>query len=122
LYQKETRKNQRQASSRYCSRVNRFIIKTKGNKMNSLMKLKKIELIRLYENEQQRADEQHDIAEQLREELDDIETYEDESHSLDIAKDIMARIKDARFKLDLGVMSEAEEIVKLMDKLEDVLC
>lgn len=90
--------------------------------MNSLMKLKKIELIRLYENEQQRADEQHDIAEQLREELDDIETYEDESHSLDIAKDIMARIKDARFKLDLGVMSEAEEIVKLMDKLEDVLC
>ena len=90
--------------------------------MNALMRLKKSELIDLYLSEQQRADEQHDIAEQLREELDDIETYEEEMQLFEEAQDIMARIKDARFKLDLGVMSEAEEIVKLMDKLEDVLC
>jgi hypothetical protein len=43
------------------------------------------------------------------------------------AQDIMGRIIDARLKLDLGVMSEAEEINNLMEKLEstllgDVLC
>jgi phosphoglycolate phosphatase-like HAD superfamily hydrolase len=90
-------------------------------------RLTKAELIELYENEQQRADEQHDIAEQLREELDDIETYEEEMQLFEEAQDIMGRIIDARIKLDLGVMSEAEEINNLMEKLEstllgDVLC
>ena len=91
------------------------------------LRLTKAELIKLYENEQQRADEQHDIAEQLREELDDIETYEEEMQLFEEAQDIMGRIIDARIKLDLGVMSEAEEINNLMEKLEstllgDVLC
>jgi Mg2+ and Co2+ transporter CorA len=98
----------------------------KRKKMNYL-RLTKAELIKLYENEQQRADEQHDIAEQLREELDDIETYEEEMQLFEEAQDIMGRIIDARIKLDLGVMSEAEEINNLMEKLEstllgDVLC
>lgn len=90
-------------------------------------RLTKAELIELYENEQQRADELFDENECLKDDIANIETYEEEMQLFEEAQDIMGRIIDARIKLDLGVMSEAEEINNLMEKLEstllgDVLC
>jgi hypothetical protein len=95
--------------------------------MNSLMRLKKIELIELLEKEQQRADELFDENECLKDEINEIDTYEEEMQLFEKAQDIMGRIIDARIKLDLGVISEEEEINNLMEKLEstllgDVLC
>ncbi len=90
-------------------------------------RLTKAELIELYENEQQRADELFDENECLKDDIANIDTYEEEMQLFEEAQDIMGRIIDARIKLDLGVMSEAEEINNLMEKLEstllgDVLC
>jgi hypothetical protein len=98
----------------------------KRKKMN-YSRLTKAELIELYENEQQRADELFDENECLKDDIANIETYEEEMQLFEEAQDIMGRIIDARIKLDLGVMSEAEEINNLMEKLEstllgDVLC
>jgi methyl-accepting chemotaxis protein len=56
--------------------------------------------------------------EELEEELDEKIELED---ILDIAKDIMDRLKASRFKLSLGVESEAEEVEKLTEKLEETL-
>lgn len=59
-----------------------------------------------------------DIIEELEEDLEKKIEFE---NILDEAKDIMERIKASRWKLDLGVMSEAEEITKLTEKLENIL-
>lgn len=54
----------------------------------------------------------------FEQELDDKIYFED---TLNIAKNIMDRLKSSRFKLSLGVESEAEEIEKLTEKLEETL-
>jgi beta-phosphoglucomutase-like phosphatase (HAD superfamily) len=93
--------------------------------MDSLMKLKKRELIYLYGKEQQRADEQFDRAETLEKEKEELEEELEEKigfeDTLDIAKDLMERIKASRWKLSLGVESEREELEKLTEKLEEIL-
>ena len=89
------------------------------------MKLKKRELIYLYGKEQQRADEQFDRAETLEKEKEELEEELEEKigfeDTLDIAKDLMERIKASRWKLSLGVESEREELEKLTEKLEEIL-
>lgn len=93
--------------------------------MDSLMKLKKRELIYLYGKEQKRADEQFDRAESLEKDKEELEEEIGEKidfeNTLDIAKDLIKRIKASRWKLSLGVESEAEELEKLTEKLEEIL-
>lgn len=88
--------------------------------INELMRMKKKDLVLLIGNLSRERDEAIDELANAREELSEVETYEDEFHSFEIAKDIMERIKNARYKLDLGVMSEAEEIEKLNYRLEEL--
>lgn len=87
---------------------------------NELMKMKKKDLIVMIGNLSRERDEVIDELASAREELAEVETYEDEFHSFEIAKDIIERLKSARYKLDLGVMSEQEEIEKLNYKLEEL--
>lgn len=56
--------------------------------------------------------------EELEDELEEKIEFED---IVDIARDLMERIKASRYKLSLGVESEAEELEKLNDKLEEIL-
>ena len=85
-----------------------------------LMRLRKTELVELFENERQRADEQHDRAENLQEELDNIETYEDDYMKLEEVKDLIWRFKVARERYFFGVESEKETMEQLMEKLMEV--
>lgn len=87
---------------------------------SQLMKMKKSDLVDIIDNLSRERDEAIDQLENARTELDEIETYEDEFHSFEIAKDIIERLKHARDKFDLGVISEAEEIEKLNYKLEEL--
>lgn len=87
----------------------------------NLMRMTKKELISLIINLSEERDCAIDELSNAREEISDMETHEDEFLSLEIAKDLMNRIKNAKFKLDLGVESEREEISKCLDQLEDIL-
>lgn len=90
-----------------------------------LKRLTKAEIIAIAVNERQRGDEQFDRAETLQNDFTEIEAELEEKRefedTLDIAKHLMERIKAARWKLSLGVESEAEELEKLTDKLEEIL-
>lgn len=91
--------------------------------LKQLMRLKKTELIQLITNLSEERDNQFHRAESALDELYDMETYEDEFHTLEEAKDIMEQIKDSRWKLSLGNLHEQEEIDKLMEQLEEtILC
>jgi len=92
---------------------------SKGKKMNSLMRLKKIELIRLIDMEKRRHDELFDRYEQTREELKDIETYEDEFHQLQEIKDLLNEMKIAKERESWGVITSREDFDKAFDKLMD---
>jgi hypothetical protein len=83
------------------------------------MKLKKIELIRLYENEQQRADDHFDSMTRLQEELNEVETYENEFFELQEIKDLLDLIKIAKERDYLGVATAREDFEKAFDKLLD---
>jgi hypothetical protein len=89
--------------------------------MNSLMKLKKIELINLYENEQQRADEQSNRAECLQEELDEAQSALDLSNEdnldLEEIRDLLNLIKIAKERDFLGVATAREDFENAFDKL-----
>lgn len=89
--------------------------------VNTLMSMTKKDLVSIIENLSRERDELFDELTRVREDLNEVETYEDEFHSLEIAKDLMGRIKDSKFKLDLGVETEREEIAKCLDKLEEIL-
>lgn len=83
------------------------------------MKLKKIELVELYESEQQRADEECDRAERLQDGLNEVETYEDEFFELQEIKDLLGLIKIAKERDYLGVATAREDFEKFFDKLMD---
>lgn len=90
-----------------------------------LKKLTKAEIILIAVNERQRGDEQFDRAENLQDEISEIESEIEEKRefedTLDIAKHLMSCIKDSRWKLSLGVESEKEELEKYIYKLEEIL-
>jgi beta-phosphoglucomutase-like phosphatase (HAD superfamily) len=88
--------------------------------INGLMRLKKTELVQLFENERQRADEQYDRAEILKEDLDNMETYEEESIQLDEVKDLVCQLKTARVRYFLGIDSERETMENLLEKLMEI--
>ena len=88
-----------------------------------LMRMNKKDLIGLITNLSEERDKEFHRAESALDELNDTETYEDDFHTLKECKDIMERIKNARWKLSLGVESEREDLEKLMEKLEGtILC
>jgi hypothetical protein len=81
------------------------------------MKLKKIELVQLYENEQQRADDHFDSMQRLQEELNEVETHEDEFFELQEIKDLLDLIKIAKERDFLGVATAREDFETAFDKL-----
>jgi uncharacterized coiled-coil DUF342 family protein len=89
-----------------------------------MMKLKKIDLIRLISKLSEERDILFDETETLKEEVRDLESQVssdyDNEQLIDEAKDIIERIKASKWKLDLGVMSEADEITKLTERLENI--
>ena len=59
-----------------------------------------------------------DQIEALEEELEEKIEFED---IVDIARDLMERIKVARWKVSMGVRSAEEDLENLHDKLEEIL-
>ncbi len=87
--------------------------------MNSLMKLKKIELIKMIDNLQRENDHLVDDNDLLKDELNEVETYEDEFYELHEIKDLLDLIKIAKERDYLGVATAREDFEKAFDKLLD---
>jgi len=87
--------------------------------MNSLMKLKKIELIKMIDNLQRENDHLVDDNDLLKDELNEVETYEDEFYELQEIKDLLDLIKIAKERDYLGVATAREDFEKAFDKLLD---
>ena len=85
----------------------------------------KKELLQIIENLTLQNDINIDKAEIRKEQIEEIEKELEEKiefeNIVDIARDLMERIKASRWKLSLGVESEREELEKLNDKLEETL-
>ena len=86
---------------------------------NTLMRLRKSDLIDLLMNERERADIEFDRAERLQEEIDDMETYEVEFRQLEELKDLINNYKSAKERASLGVSHAREEESQLLDKILD---
>jgi hypothetical protein len=89
--------------------------------LNELQKYKKAELITELMNEQERADFLYDQCETLKEDIENLEdtnaqndTYLAEYHEM---KDIIEQINICLERIQLGVLSEHEEVFKLYNKL-----
>lgn len=89
--------------------------------VNAMMKLKKMELIRIINNLSRERDELFHQKESLKEELDEVETYEDEFYQLEEIKDILERIKTEKERASWGVSLARETEVELTEKLFDYI-
>ena len=87
--------------------------------INGLMKLKKYELCALLINERERADIECDRAENAIQELDEVETYEEESFELMEIKDLIQRIKTEKERASWGISLARETEAELTQKLLD---
>lgn len=87
--------------------------------INGLMKLKKHELCALLINERERADIEFDRAENAIQELDEVETHEDEFLELEEIKDLINRIKTEKERSSWGVSLARETEAELTQKLLD---
>jgi len=85
--------------------------------MNSLMRTKKIELIKMIDNLQRENDHLVDDNDSLKDELNEVETYEDEFHELQEIKDLLDLIKIAKERDFLGVATAREDFENAFDKL-----
>jgi hypothetical protein len=83
------------------------------------MKLKKIELIKMIDNLQRENDHLVDDNDLLKDELNEVETYEDEFYELQEIKDLLDLIKIAKERDYLGVATAREDFEKAFDKLLD---
>ena len=87
--------------------------------INTLMSMTKKDLVSIIENLSREKDELFDKAERLQEEIDDMETYEDEAAQLDELKDIINNYKIAKERAYLGVSYAREEESQLLEKILD---
>ena len=85
--------------------------------MNFLMRTKKIELIKMIDNLQRENDHLVDDNDSLKDELNEVETYEDEFHELQEIKDLLNLIKIAKERDYLGVATAREDFENAFDKL-----
>ena len=85
--------------------------------MNSLMKLKKIELIAMINRLQEEKDILFDEKESLKDDLNSVETYEEEFHKLEELRDIIENIKIAKERHFLGVATAFEDFQKYNEAL-----
>lgn len=92
---------------------------TYDHDVNSMMKLKKIELIKLIINLSKERDELFDINQNLKQEIEEIETYEEEFYKLEEIIDLISRIKTERERASWGVSLARDNEIKLTEKLLD---
>jgi hypothetical protein len=85
-----------------------------------LMRLKKHDLASLVLKYQEERDILSDKVESLKEDIESIETYENEFYKLEEVKDIIWQFKTARERYFLGVESEKDTMENLMEKLMEV--
>jgi cell shape-determining protein MreC len=81
------------------------------------MRTKKIELIKMIDNLQRENDHLVDDNDSLKDELNEVETYEDEFHELQEIKDLLDLIKIAKERDFLGVATAREDFENAFDKL-----
>jgi cell shape-determining protein MreC len=81
------------------------------------MRTKKIELIKMIDNLQKENDHLVDDNDSLKDELNEVETYEDEYHDLQEIKDLLNLIKIAKERSYLGVATAKEDFESAFDKL-----
>lgn len=87
----------------------------------TLMRMTKAQLIEECLNQQQRADEEHDKFCNAQDELDDVETYEEEFYELEEVKKLIYKARTSHMRyLELGVKSEKEEFEKLLAELLEI--
>lgn len=87
--------------------------------VNTLMSMTKKDLVAIIENLSREKDEIFDKAETLKEELNEVETYEEEFHQLEKILDTIDNFKIARTRLDLGIESEREYVEKYLYEILD---
>ena len=83
------------------------------------MSMTKKDLVSIIENLSREKDELFDRAERLREEIYDMETYEEEATELEKLKATIDNFKIARTRLDLGIESEREYVEKYLYEILD---
>ena len=87
--------------------------------VNTLMSMTKKDLVSIIENLSREKDEIFDKAERLQDELNEVETYEDEFYRLEKILDTIDNFKIARTRLDLGIESEREYFEKYLYEILD---
>lgn len=87
--------------------------------INELMRMKKKDLVLLIGNLSRERDESIDELSNAREELSEVETYEDEFYQLEELKGLIENYKIANEREYLGVATAREDKEKYLDKILD---
>lgn len=84
---------------------------------NELMRLRKHDLASLVLKYQEERDILADKVESLKEDIESIETYEDDFMKLEEIKNLIWKLKVARERHSYGVAGQEEEMQNILEKL-----
>lgn len=82
-----------------------------------LKKMTKAELIQECLNQRERGDIEYDKYCNAQDELNSVETYEDEFYLLEEIRDLIGRMRISKERYDSGILTELEEYNELIEEL-----